>query len=414
MSKEIIKGRSSDISGFYYDYQKQNPMMKVTLHANTKPPQNPYDKWVGWSENSGSPDFPYWHETILEEDEPNTQPPKITGENFPSDPRYGKRPICTSIVAEDFNVSIANSWADFSGGQQMQDAFNSMMKPMEPYSYEIGNIMNKAQKGLNQYLIDKGDNDFFGKSFLEGVSGYLGKGSNAQMKAGNVLSRSLVVQGTRFKYYSGTGIAFSNLGMKFTLFADYIEQFEYTKKGSKSLGYVFLTPDDQLVPLLPYAIGKYQPLIGDSDKGMDSWIESIGLDKYVKDSSNGIKDIANKFLGWQLPPGGFKADIQYIDSVQSGTLMLKIGPYYRLKNLLIQDIQLNYSKHIAKYYDRETGKLKTCPLYCDVFITLVPANKYSDQMLKEFITRRGTTYEKSAELSSITNLESTINSNLGL
>lgn len=416
MSKEIIEGSTTNISGFYYDYQKQNPMMKVTLHANTKPPVNPYTSWPGWTENSGSTDFPYWYETILDEDEDSTVPTKITGENFPSDPRYGKRPLCTSIVNEDFNISIANTWADFSGGQQLQDMFNSVQKPLEPYAYEVGNIFEKAAKGIKDYKL--GEDNVIGQGFLDWIGDTASKGSKAFKNTGNILSRSLVVQGTRFKYYSGTGIAFSNLGMKFTLFADFIEQFEYKDSGNgkiekESLGYVFQTPDDQLAPLIPYAIGKYLPLVSSKDNNTNSWLENIGIKGFLDDKITGWKDIVNKFLGWQMPPGGFKADIQYIDSVQTGTLMLRIGPYYRLKNLVIQDIQLNYSKQTAKYWDRDTGKIKTCPLYCDVFITLTPVNKYSDEMLKKFITKRGNVYEKGDPTNSLKNMENQINKNLG-
>ena len=206
--------------------------------------------------------------------------------------------------------------------------------------------------------------------------------------------------------------------MKFTLFADFIEQFEYKDSGNgkiekESLGYVFQTPDDQLAPLIPYAIGKYLPLVSSSDNNTNTWLENIGIKGFLDKNITGWKDVVNKFLGWQMPPGGFKADIQYIDSVQTGTLMLRIGPYYRLKNLVIQDIQLNYSKQTAKYLDRDTGKIKTCPLYCDVFITLTPVNKYSDEMLKKFITKRGNVYEKENLTNSLKNMENQINNNLG-
>lgn len=413
MSKELINNNPDlEVSGFYYDYQKKNPMMRVTLHANTKPPAGVYDSWKAWSHTNSkdlSQDFPYWKDSALDPDEDSSAPKSATACEL--DPRYGQRSLCSSIISEDFNVSIANSWGEHSGGQQLQDMFNSGFKMFEPYAREGGTILSKLSKGLTAYKTSNPDS-LIPESFIDKAIDISGKASKASREAGNVFGRNLIVQGTRFKYYAGTGLSFSNLGMKFTLFADYIEQTK--EDGSPISGttgnqcFKFMTPDDQLAPLLPYAVGKYVPLISEKDGDVDKWISSLGLTDIAKDN----KDILNKFLGWQLPPGGFQADISYIDHVQPGTLMLKIGPYYRLKNLVIQDIQLNYSKNTAKYYDVVDDKIKTCPLYCDVFITLTPANKYSDEMLKKFVATRSNINGNETICNSIMNLEERINNNL--
>jgi hypothetical protein len=188
-------------------------------------------------------------------------------------------------------------------------------------------------------------------------------------------------------------------------------------------------------PLDPYAIGKYTKFLKDGslsgkskndvvysetdEKGNTKKLELGAILKKLGMSMEGatgigpsdIEDTINSFFGWQTAPGGFRASIDYVDSVQTGTLMLKIGPYYRLKNLIIQDIQLNYSKHIAKYFDKDEKKVKTCPLYCEVAITFTPANKYSDKMLKEFVMSRG---RSSSESNSIKSLEKTINEKINI
>ncbi len=373
---QVIKGlenREKEISGFYYDIQKSNPLQRVTLHANTKPPTKDYDSWPSWSTTSGvNGNFSLINEKDLDPDE--------SGDNA-----YGAVPICSSILQEDFNVSIANTWGDFVGGQQLEGLW-SQLKAFEPYAKFTSDNFSELGNNLSGYM-DRNPDALLNKITTAGdVRGFFNKASDISGKISNVLSRQLVVQGTRFKYYAGTGIAFGNLSMRFTLFADHVPQLVYDKTNKKLNigGYKFQTVDEQLSPLLPYAIGKFVNLL-DGEKGSSAATAILGND-IVENS----KEIINKWLGWQMTPGGFRADLQQIDKVQKGTLMLKIGPFYRLKNLVIQDIQLNYSKQVAKYVVKDGGKpkLKTCPLYCDVNITLSPAGKYSNNMLGEFVMGR--------------------------
>lgn len=440
MSKVILENTEKEISGFYYDIQRKNPMMRVTLHANTKPPSNPFAPWPSWCEGGGTSSrgdkdksFLYYNYNKPDIDEPEAEEVidfVIDGNSEKIDIRYGALPIATSIINEDFNVSIANSWTDYMGGQGLNDLFNSF-KSFEPYAHEVAPILKTIGSEFKDY-IDKNEGSMFSNKVGKTASNLLDSMGNLMGKKGNTLSRSLVAQGTRFKYYSGTGIAFSNLGMRFTLFADYVELLDENSDGSiKYTGtYKFMAPDDQLKMLLKYSIGEYTNFLQEgtlkdiSNKVVYETTDENGNTKAIrlKDALNyipGMSDksieesegIINTYLGWQMSPGGFRANVKYIDSVQTGTLMLKIGPYYRLKNLIIQDVQLNYSKHIAKYFDNDTKSIKTCPLYCDVFVNFTPANKYSDRMLKEFVLCRARSSGNNTP-KSIESLEKTINSNL--
>lgn len=416
------------ISGFYYDIQKENPILKVTLHANTKPPLNPYETWFSWCDESiGSqvglrykvndegkttstieeyskddnwtnggkntnhqseidrsfPDF-LADSFDAEEDEPNEL--KTGGR----DVRYGRMPICTSIVNEDFNISISNNWTNFEGGQQLESLFNDVLKPMSPFAEFVGRGVDKMMATLNEKF--SGKEDGFGGVYNKYIKNNLAAFSNTMKVAGNGLSRNLVVQGTRFKYWSGTNIDFGNLSMKFTLFADYVN----IKKPDGSNTTVWKTPDDQLSSLIPYCVGKYLDFF--NEKELDPLVMSASNN--ISDSSLALNDqgdenklIVNNYLGWQTVPGGFRAQAKYLDKIQFGTLMLKIGPYYKLKNLVIQNLQLNYSKQVAKYLDTTDNKIKTCPLFCEVTLTLAPVTKYSEKLLREFVLARSkTTY----------------------
>lgn len=433
MGKVILTDTEKETSGFYYDLHRKNPMMRVTLHANTKIPDSAFEQWPAWATTG-----------LIDVDEPEAGNSKIkyviNDQTEEVDIRYGARPICSSIINEDFNVSVANTWADFAGGQQINDLFNTY-KTFEAYSHKIAPMLKTLSSGARDYVGENSDSIFNNKIGLGAVKAVDVLGNFAGRK-GNMLSRNIVVQGTRFKYYSGTGIAFSNLGMRFTLFADYIEVLEEARVGSSDYGkinytgtYKFKTPDEQLAELLPYSVGLYTKFLKDGSisNSLNSVVYSEEKDNKttkeytLKDvltcipfinesdlnkSSNEIEKNINTYLGWQMAPGGFRASIDYVDSIQTGTLMLKIGPYYRLKNLVVQDIQLNYSKHMAKYFDKETHTVKTCPLYCDVAITLSPANKYSDRMLQDFVMSRSRAVGN--EHSSISDLEESINNNLNL
>jgi hypothetical protein len=175
------------------------------------------------------------------------------------------------------------------------------------------------------------------------------------------LNRALVVQGTRFSYYSGSGTSFGNLMMKFTLFP--------TFNGTE-----YITVDKQVDKILPYCIGKYVT-------GTD------GLKVDDKETQN----IIDNMIAWQKPPGGFKANVKNVDVIQEGTLMLRFGAYYAITNLVVENASFNFSKQMTKKPDPTLSGEILSPLYCDVTIQLRPATKYSDKSLKEFVLSRGST-----------------------
>lgn len=301
-----------NVSGFYHDLQKKNRLMSVTLHPSTVTE----DKGVTWT--------------------------KVTEGIGKGDIKYRKEPIATAILKEDFTIAIANSWTDFNGGDTLNQIWNSV-RPFAAYaSYAAEHLQKMSDAGHE--LGDLGNTAVkFIENAIDTALPYVKKGVD-------YLNRSLVVQGSRFSYYGGTGTSFGNLAMKFTLFADWKEVSE----GS----YTYKTVHDQLIELNPYLMGKYVKWDGE-------------------DSNNSL----NQFIGWQKPPGGFKADVKNVDNFVEGTLLLNFGGYYCIPNIVIRDAQFVFSKQMVK----DPNKPNTIsPLSCDVTLTLQPATKFSDVMLFDF------------------------------
>ena len=316
-AESSVNPSNSFVSGFYYDAQKNNKLLSVTLHPN----MITNDGGITWEKASGD----------LDEDE------------------YSMKPIAKAILKDDFVVGIANNWMDFSGGDTINQIWNSL-KPFAPYAkYAAEHLYEMADTGNRM----KEEGGFTGvaagiiNDVVNTVAPYVDKASD-------YLNRSLVVQGTRFSYYAGTGTSFGNLQMKYIIFGDWIDG-------------EFKTVHDQLKDLYPYILGKY-----------------VDWDQENKDN------ILNYFVGWQLPPGGFKADVKNVDIIQQGTLKLKFGGYYSVPNVVVKDAQLTFSKQMIKNPQPEVGSNKISPLYCEVQLTLQPATKYTDISLRNFVEGRGT------------------------
>ena len=334
---------SNKLSGWYYDLQLENRLTSATLHPNQVLKGNEWKIFTS-SENpeikKGDPDY----------------------ETF-----YSNDPICRAIITEDFNVSVANSWSDF-GGDMLGQMWESI-KPLAPYANEAKAMIHKAvteydaaspdaKKKINESKLSKtlaSAMQIIDKNLQNPESG---------VKIEDYLNRALVVQGTRFSYYSGSGTSFGNLMMKFTLFP--------TFKGTE-----YITVDKQVEKILPYCIGKYV-------NGTD------GLK--VDDNDKKAQNLVDSMIGWQKPPGGFKANVRNVDTIQEGTLMLRFGAYYAITNLVVENASFNFSKQLTKKPDPTmSDKELLSPLYCDVTIQLRPATKYSDVSLREFILSRGST-----------------------
>ena len=311
-STDNVNFSEHNVSGFYHDLQKKNRLMSVTLHPSTVTD----DKGVTWT--------------------------KVTeGISGKGDIKYRKEPIAIAILKEDFTIAIANSWTDFNGGDTLNQIWNSV-RPFAAYaSYAAEHLQKMSDAGH-----ELGDLGNAAVKFLENAIDtalpYVKKGVD-------YLNRSLVVQGSRFSYYGGTGTSFGNLAMKFTLFADWKEVSE----GS----YKYKTVHDQLQELNPYLMGKYVNWDGDPNNSL------------------------NQFIGWQTPPGGFKADVKNVDNFVEGTLLLNFGGYYCIPNIVIRDAQFVFSKQMVKDHKKPNT---ISPLSCDVTLTLQPATKFSDVMLFDF------------------------------
>lgn len=310
------------ISGFYYDQQMKNEGLTMSLHPSTKPADADT----------------YW-----------TQANEVKYGDPGSPIKYSKLPVVKAIIGEDFQIAVANQWDDASIIDDAVSMFNSA-KPLAAFADffkgEADQMVEtgRAAEGTAETPIGKG-----GQKFANDVASF---GSKVAGVASQYLNRALVVQGSRFSYYNGSSIGFGNMSMKFTLLSDW---------GSD---------------------GKWRSCIdkikGPAGEGCDYGLLDYCIGKYVKWSKNtAANDVLNQFVGWQLPPGGFKADLKNVDNMQYGTLMLIIGDMYAIPNLVIQDAQFTFSKQVVKVPLSE-AKIDLVPMYCDVQLTLKPASKYTD------------------------------------
>lgn len=354
MDEKIRLDTDNYEGGFYYDTQRKNPLMSVTLHPNTI--QKEDGTWVA----------PRAIEKGSDQVETG-YPDKSKIYDF----HYLDEPICRAISNEDFQVSINNDWTSFETGDVATAFFQQFKSGAAMISF-ARNMSDRAKVAMDKLLNSDNkaayENSFVFKA-VQGINGFIGKTLDI---ATDYANKALVVQGTRFTYYSGTGFNFGNLNMRFYLFPDWF----VTEDGQV----VFKTVYEQLKDIYPYALGKYRAFVGEDTK-MKTYLESIGLGG---DKAGDINNVLNLVLGWQDPPAGYEADFRSVDVLQKGTLELRIGSFYRIKNLVIRDIQHNFSRQMAKFPVRgQEGKIS--PLYCEVILSLSPVTRYSDRSLLEFI-----------------------------
>ncbi len=334
---------------FYYDRQLRNRRMTVTLHPNAR---YAGEAWAPFPEEEC---FDY---NILK-----------VGNKINEKYKYRIKPIATAIAGEDFSVNISNSWTDFGRDNQIEGMFNSM----KPYAPMIGKL-SESMNIINE--TDKENRKSDGKiaGILGNVSDFIGKYGS---RAANLLNRQLTVQGTRFAYFSGTTTSFGNLSMRFTVFSDWIWN------GSE---YEFTTCYEQLDELYDYAMSKYKPVDGTMAANVSEWV-ATNVFGASSDTSSKIGQVSREFveehIKWQMPPGGFQADLKSVDNVQKGTLKLRINDMYSLENLVITSMQIMFSRIPCKCpTDKDKGKV--IPLYADVTLSLQPCTLYSDTALRAF------------------------------
>ena len=349
---------------FYYDQQLSDKRLVVTLHPNAK---YAGEVWVPFPDNEC-----FSQSILLNKD--------IREENLQY--RYRMKPIATAIASEDFIVNVNNSWTDFGKNSPIEDMFNSL-KPYAPMISAAG----PAIKEIMNYDYSKSDS-----TVVKGIGKFLGKvGSIAEEfgldggtdQLSNLLNRQLTVQGTRFSYFSGSNTSFGNLSMKFTVFSDWVWN------GNE---YAFTTCYEQLEELYDYAMCKYEDVNGSTGGRV---ADKIGTAIFDSTTGKNIGDATEKFIEtnfkWQMPPGGFRADLRSIDNVQKGTLKLRINDMYTLENLVITSMNVSYSRIPCKCpLEVDAGKI--VPLYADVVISLQPATLYSDTAMRAFT--EGRSFEK--------------------
>lgn len=363
-----------DTSPFYYDQQLKDRRLTITLHPNARyvgGEWKPFDKSECFDMN------------VLCTNKENS-----TDEEY----LYRLKPIATAIASEDFMVNVSNSWTEFGRTNPLEEMFNSV----KPYAGMVAAIADsKAGKAIADYDYASSDS-----SVVRGIGKIVGLAKKAGEavgltggadQLGDLLNRQLVVQGTRFAYFSGSNSSFGNLSMKFTVFSDWILDGN---------DYRFVTCYEQLEELYDYSMSKYKNVSG--DEGVGGFISDLSgkagnklLGGTTKDK-NGNKvstgtaisqeasSLIEKHFKWQMPPGGFRADLKNVDNVQRGTLKLKINDMYTLENLVITSMNVSYSRIPCKHpLESEQGKI--IPLYADVVLNFQPATVYTDTALRAFV-----------------------------
>ena len=326
---------------FYYDVEIMNKFTSVTLHANTvKDSQS--GEWV------------------------------MAKENIDAD-GYLQKPLARAPLAEDYQVAVSNTWSQF-GDDEIGKMWNNI-KPFAPYVSHLaeaaGTMLDKM--GEMKLSEDKATNS----TIFEGLSKVVSEVKSWSEKGAKVLNRSLIAQGARFSYYSGTGVGFGNLSMKFTVFSGYVQDYEDSRT------YRWMTVDDQLKDLYPYVMGHYSQGVVNSNGEIEGTADKNG--ENIKTGITGDAGaLINEYFAWELPPAGYEADTKNIDTLLKGTLKLRFGAFYSLPNLLCTSAQFNFSKQMVKHW--EDGKNKLSPVYCDVVLTFQPATKFSDSVLLSFIS----------------------------
>ena len=351
-----------DVNPFYYDQQLKDRRLTITLHPNAK--------YVGgdWK--------PFSKEECFDMNVLKTNKENSTDEEF----LYRLKPIATAIASEDFMVSISNSWTEFGKTNPLEEMYNNI----KPYAATVAALADsKVGEAISNYD--------YANSSADSVKG-IGKVIGLAKKAGeaigftggadqlaDMLNRQITVQGTRFAYFSGSTSSFGNLSMKFTVFSDWILDGN---------DYRFITCYEQLEELYDYSMSKYKDVSGDDGIGgmikdvSGAIVDSLGGDKVEAEKQ--AREFVERHFKWQMPPGGFRADLKSVDNVQRGTLKLRINDMYTLENLVITSMNVSYSRIPCKHpLESEQGKI--IPLYADVVLNFQPATVYTDTALRAFV-----------------------------
>lgn len=251
---------------------------------------------------------------------------RLYGDGKPNG-QYSDTPIATAIYDSNFEFEINNTWNTFEGGNMIEGLWNSI-KPLAGYAGGVEKVLKDMKQA--------------GK--FSGGQTWITQGINKAMdwasdNFATAINSSLVVQGTRFVYFGSSSIDMGNLMMKYTIMHD------------PSIS--GMTVRDQLSQILPYCLGDFESV---ADDGMLS------------------------LIGWQKPPGGFKAGYKNVDTIQEGTLKLEFGTMFYIDNLVLRNMSVSMSKTKVKAQNAEGDE----PLYADVSLTFQLGGYITKNTLKRW------------------------------
>lgn len=329
-----------NVRGFYYDHQINDPLYTIQLFPNTKLKLNEDKTKAEWVPANGNPP------------DPNS--------NQDWSGCYSTTPIASAICSEDFQIEIGNQWTDYEGGNPIEGAFNSM-KPYAPYLSTLGKAFQSATESFMS------DEDIKNSKVARAVNSIAHLVGSGMASASKYLNKGLIIQGTRFAYYTGTVTRFGNLGLKYTIFPDWVPDPKDPKK------MIFQSVNDHIAKISPYVMGAYTP-----------WnLKVDGIEnKYAKDLVDSGLDMISEYVGWQNPPAGFEAGLKSLDTTLKGTIRLVMAGYYKIDNLVISDMNVVMSRTMTK---DPTDPSKPTPLYAEITLQLKPATLYTDRALAKFI-----------------------------
>lgn len=393
------------MNGWYYDEQLNDPMTSITLHANKC-----LDDQLNWVDYEKTDEDYY-----------------LRGDGGHGG-GYGLEPIAKAILTEDFNIAVANTWSPLNGDDMISGIW-SQIRTLAPYTPIIGHALDIAEAATSEESGTTTDGNRVSNGIRNVLHTIVGGAKSGLSMIDSRLNDHLITQGTRFTYYSGSGTAFGNLGLKYTIFPTF-----------QPSGY-FEDTIDQVTKLLPYVNGKFekdnlgflktavlawgkmqhktQDWFVDASAKMDEKLRDISQNNYTGDKlrsaaqsvskiagslTDGVISVADDIIneiaergliGWQIAPGGYKPTYKDIDTTLEGTLKLKLGPQFAVSSLLCQDASFNFSKVMVK--SPIDGTIS--PLYCDINLTLTPATKYSNNALSDFISGvRNTRFNETPEI----------------
>jgi hypothetical protein len=314
---------------------------------------------------------------------------------------YSINPLLTSIMLDDFNIAITNDYSDFGSDplSQMWSMYKQNI-PTSRFMSKIAAMMAHGQDNVSDEIKKELNDSTIARLLMTGV--------NISAKSNGLLSSfkkyqnaNLMCQGSRFTYYNGTGINFGTLGLRVNIFPKWING-------------KFVSVNKQIEDILPYAVGNIEAVDLSTIEGIfTSLMETLNKEDATVQQSSGnsgkihedLKNIVSEFVKFQMPPAAYEPGMKYQDAVNKGTLKLRIGPYYSLSDLVIQDLSLNYSKYMVKNpaadltMTTKNGEEKRSsvgiheiadslysPLYCEVNLALRPVSKFTSDKLKEFVS----------------------------